>query len=42
MKLIALVFTRLSGLTRAALIYRCHDGSIKKIPVAIGRKENKG
>ena len=38
MKLIGLLFTRLGGISRLALIYRCHDGSIKTIPAAICRK----
>jgi len=38
MKLIGLLFTRLGGISRLAFVYRCQDGSIKKIPVAIGRK----
>ena len=39
MKLIGLLFTRLGGISRMAFVYRCADGTIKKIPVAIGRKE---
>jgi len=39
MKLIGVLFTRLGGISRLAFVYRCQDGSIKKIPVAIGRKE---
>ena len=41
MKLIGVVFTRLGGISRLAFVYRLPDGSIKKIPVAIGRKEKK-
>ena len=41
MKLIGLVFTRLGGISRLAFVYRCQDGSIKKIPAAICRKGEK-
>jgi len=39
MKLIGVVFTRLGGISRLAFVYRCADGSTKKIPVGIGRKK---
>jgi len=38
MKLIGVLFTRLGGISRLAFIYRCQDGSIKKIPAGICRK----
>jgi hypothetical protein len=33
-----IVFTRLGGISRLAFVYRCADGSVKKIPAGIGRK----
>ena len=36
---IGVVFTRLGGISRLAFVYRCQDGSIKKIPAGIGRKK---
>ena len=38
MKLIAIVFTRLAGVSRLAFVFRCSDGSIKTVPAMIGRK----
>jgi hypothetical protein len=38
MKLIGVVFTRLGGISRLAFVYRCADGSIKKIPAGLSRK----
>ena len=38
MKLIGVVFTRLGGISRLAFVYRCADGTVKKIPAGIGRK----
>lgn len=38
MKLIGVLFTRLGGISRLAFVYRCADGSTKKIPAGIGRK----
>jgi hypothetical protein len=35
-KLIGVVFTRLSGISRLAFVYRCADGTVKKIPAGIG------
>ena len=37
MKLIGVLFTRLGGISRLAFVYRCADGSIKKIPAGIGQ-----
>jgi hypothetical protein len=39
MKLIGVVFTRLGGISRLAFVYRLPDGSVKKIPAGIGRKQ---
>lgn len=38
MRLMGIVFTRLGGISRLAFVYRCQDGSTKKIPAGIGRR----
>lgn len=39
MKLVGLVFTRLGGISRLAFVYRCADGTVKKIPAGIQVKK---